>query len=451
MKIVIIGAGEVGAHLCDLLSRGANDVTVIEENPDRAARIDEEFNVRVILGNGSSAEVLARAKVGECDHFLAMTSSDYINLISCCIAKNLGAATTIARIHDHTYNDNSYFNYQINFGIDILLNPEALAAVELAKVIRNPGRVAVENFARGNIEVQQVVVSPKAPAVGKTLEQLKIGSDTGVRIGFVQRGTAIMVPGAQTSLETGDTLTLFGHPTAISSLKSKFTAKDRESDAHIILYGGSETSIALIRLLTNPRFKIRVIEKNRHRCEELAEKFPHVTFINGDATSLRVLEEERVGHADYFIAATRDDEDNVMTCLQTAKLGTRHILLHISRADYTEIVNRLKLMLGVELAVSPRIATANEVLRYINDNDWVELAPAPGGIGKILEIKVSPTSPNVGRKIREIRMPQETVIVALMHKFDAKVPGADDIVLANDRIAVIVTEAQQGEVISMFT
>ena len=200
MKIVIIGAGEVGAHLSEVLSNSGHDVTVIEQDTEKAVKIDEEQNVRVLRGDGSLATTLKRAQSGLSNFFLAMTSDDRVNLVSCSIAKRMGAKTTIARIHEETYSDNKLFNYQLNFGIDVLVNPEALAAVELAKVIRNPGRVAVEHFARGRIEVQQIEVTARAKAIGRNLKQLKLGAKTGVRVGLIRRGRSSLVPGA----ETGD-------------------------------------------------------------------------------------------------------------------------------------------------------------------------------------------------------------------------------------------------------
>ena len=450
MKIVIIGAGEVGSYLSEVLSNHAHDVTVIDHDSQRAAKIDEEQNVRVLRGKGSSAQVLNRAKAGECRYFLAMTSDDQVNLVSCSIAKKMGAETTIARIHEETYIDHSIFNYQLHFGIDVLVNPEALAAVELAKVIRNPGRVAVEYFARGKIEVQQIQVTANAKAIGRNLMQLRLGEETGVRIGLIDRGESSFVPGAETVIELGDTLTVFGNPQSISKIKGKFSPKLKDKAVFVALYGGSETNIALIRMLANPRFHIRLIEPDRKICQDLAERFPHITVVHGDATSLRVLEEERIGRADYFVAATKEDEDNVMTCLQTAQLGTKHLLLHISRSDYSEIINKFRLVLGIELAVSPRVATANEVLRTVNETSWVELAPAPGGKGKIIEIRVNPDSACVGRPIKDIRLPGNTIIVALLHKFDAKVPGARDTIIANDRIVAIVPDQHQKAVLSLF-
>ena len=155
MKIIIIGAGEVGHNLCTTLSAAGHNVTLIEQSEVRCETLDEEQNARIIHGNGSSARQLVDVDVASCDAFLAMTSDDRTNVISCSLAKGLGAKNTIARIHDETYSDNSVINYQLHFGIDLLVNPEAICAVELAKEIRSAGRVAVENFSRGQIEVQQ--------------------------------------------------------------------------------------------------------------------------------------------------------------------------------------------------------------------------------------------------------------------------------------------------------
>ena len=166
MKIVIVGAGEVGRYLSQLLSERGDDVTVIENTDSVAEEMNEQQDVRVILGNGASAKFLEMADVKNCDFFLAMTAYDQLNIVACSIASKLGARNTIARIHDQVYADNSIVNYQDHFNIGFLLNPEALCAAEFAKLIRNPERVAVEDFARGEIEVQRVSVSGASKVLG---------------------------------------------------------------------------------------------------------------------------------------------------------------------------------------------------------------------------------------------------------------------------------------------
>lgn len=288
MKIIIVGAGDVGHYLCQVLSEDGHGVTLLESDTDRADEIEENLDVRVIRGNGASAKFLSLAGVSDCDFLLAMTAFDQLNIVACAIGKKLGAKTTIARVHDQVYADNSLVNYQKQFGIDILINPEALTAVELAKHVRNPERMAVEDFARGQIELQETEISEGAKAEGKRLRDIKL--DPAVKIGYVERGDKLYVPTADTVLERGDKITLIGTPDSILKHRGTFSSERNSESVRIVLNGATETAISVIRRLSNYRFKIRVIEPDLDKCREIAEQFPSVTVINGSATSLRLLE-----------------------------------------------------------------------------------------------------------------------------------------------------------------
>ena len=411
-----------------------------------ARTVDENFNVRVVEGNGSSAEMLERAGARECDCFLALTSDDQTNLVSASLAKAMGAKMTVARIHDQTYTDHSIVNYQLHFGIDYLLNPEALCAIELAKAIRNPGRVAVENFSRGRIEVQQVRVSARSKLIGRALLDLRLGAN--VRIGCVQRGDRLEVGNRDTILQDDDLVTLFGKPEAIVELRGKLDPDSKPEPVRVVLYGATEAATALVRLLANPRFRLRVIESDAHVGRRFAEKFPQVTVIQGEATSRRLLEEEQIGDADYFIACTKDDEDNIVTGLQASRLGAKHVQLVINRSDYEAVLDDLKEKLGVELLVSPRVATVTEVERFLTPDAVVDLARLEGDL-RLLEFRVARDSPAAGRLVREVPWPKGTLVVALLHKFEAQVPGPDDRVLAGDRVVTISAEGRRRDLLQL--
>ena len=441
MKIIIVGAGEVGHNLCATLAAAGHNVTLIESSSLRCEKLDEEQNARIIAGNGSSARQLVEVDVADCDAFLAMTSDDRTNIISCSLAKGLGAKYTIARIHDETYSDNSVINYQLHFGIDLLVNPEAICAVELAKKIRGAGRVAIENFARGQIEVQQQRVAAGSRLIGRQLQDLKL--DPRVRIGYIQRDGNSEIANAESTIEAGDLVTHFGHPDALFALREKFDPKRKGDLSRVVLFGASETAINLVQLLSNPRFKIRVIEKDPAICRTLAARFPQITVIHGDATSLRLLEEEQIDRADYFVGCTKDDEENILTCIQAAKLGAKHVQLVINKGDYDELLGMLKTTLAIEFVVSPRRATANFMRRILSTETVVRLAELPDQQVRILEVRISHSSPSVGRTVKDIQLPRGSLLVALQHKFKAKVPAAEDRILAGDRIVVLVNEAQE--------
>ncbi|MFP4283445.1 MAG: Trk system potassium transporter TrkA [Verrucomicrobiota bacterium] len=438
MKLVVVGAGEVGSYLSAQLSEQGHDVTVIEQNPETCRQLDEMLNVRVVRGNGSSASILKQAEVQHSTFFMAMTSDDQSNLIASSLAKSLGAETVIARIHDSTYADTSHFDYRAHFGIDILINPEMLSAIELAKSIRNPARVAVENFARGQIEAQRFQVDPKSKYVGRSLRDIKLPPQ--VKIGYITRGDEQDVPTADTVLEAGDLLTVFGGTNELYNLRAKVDPESTGQSRRVAIFGGSEVAVSLLRLLSGPRFKVRVIEKRTEKSERLAALFPNATIIQGDGTSLRLMEEEQIGSVDYFVASTSDDERNILTAVQAHKLGARHVQAIITKSDYEDILLNMRSSLGIETIVSPRVVTAKEVMRYLSKDAYVELFNFPQHSGRILEIRVAAKSAAAGKELREIEWPPHCVVVALLHEHQATVPGATDKILADDRVVVITRE-----------
>jgi len=448
MKIVIVGAGEVGTQLSETLSLADHDVTVIEREKARAGAIADQLDVRTVNDSGSSARALLEAGVKKCDFFLAVTSSDETNLVAASLGKALGAKATFARVHDATFRDNSLINHQKHFGLDHLVNPEALAAVELAKVIRNPGRVAVEDFGRGKIEVKCVEVQAGAKVIGQPLQSMKLPGN--FRIGLVSRDGQTHVANANTTLNKGDNVTLFGHPDALFESQTLFDPSSKSATRiSIVLLGGSEIAISIVRLLGNPRFRIRIIESDLEICRSLSESFPNITIIHGEGKSLRVMEEEEVGSADFFVACTKDDEVNIMTCLQAKKLGVKHTLLAYTRSDYIEVLSTLKGPLGLELAVSPRAAATHEVLRYIGEKPFIELESEGEETNCIIELEIHHRSKVAGKQIREIAWPDECVIVGQEHNYVPRMPTGNDTLEAGDSIIAVIGKKKIDELLKL--
>lgn len=438
MKIIIIGAGDVGSFIAQMLTDKGHDITIIEQDESVINHFDEQINAKFINDNGATAKALRTAKIEDADYLLAMTTSDAVNLVCCSIAKALGAKATIARIHHQTYSDCDIFNYQLQFGADFLINPEALCAIQLAKAIRNPGRMAVETFARGEIEVQQIDVSASSKLIDIPLNQLSLGKN--IRIGYITRDNEISIPNADTMIKAGDSVTLIGTPVGIFEIKPKFHPEEKHSLRRITLYGGTETAIMLAGILAPSRFSIRFIENDPGLCDTLSKQFPKASVIQGDATSLRLLEEEQIGDSDYFVACTKDDEDNIMTCIQAKRLGAEHVQLVINKPDYEPVLDNISKALGVELAVSPREATTNELLRYISIEPVLELACLPNGNTKIVKVNIPTDCPYANKSIREIPWPSPCVVMGLIHMYRAKVPTADDVILAGDKLLIIIND-----------
>lgn len=450
MKIVIVGAGDVGRFLCKVLSEDGHAVTLVESDDEAASDVEENLDVRVVRGNGASAKCLTTAGAQTCEYFLAMTDHDQLNLAACAIAAKLGARKTVARVHDLVYTDSESFNYQKIFNVDFLINPEALTAVELAKHIRNPARFAVEDFARGQVELREMPISQNAQVAGKSLREMSLPA--GIKIGYVESGGVLAVPTADTVLRTGDKVTLIGSPEILMKNAHLFSEEITREPLRVVLDGATETAVSLIRRLGNSRFRIRVLESDLKKCKALAENFPYVTVINGSASSLRLLEEEQIGSADYFVACTKDDEENVMTCFQAKKLGAKNVELVVNKPDYEQLIQNISGFLDIAAAASPRKSSVQEIRKYITDKRYIVAGSLKNGDIEFIEIMVAANSWGEGKHLDELNMPPATIIAAIVDSQNrAKVPGAKDIVNANDRLIVILERKNVKQVVEMFS
>lgn len=436
MNIVIVGLGEVGRHLAESLANQQHSLSIIESSEVLADELGDRLDAQVICGNGSSVATLAEANVAEADLFLALSGDDNANLVAASLARSLGAKRTIARVHPRVQREEWLFDLKSHFHIDHLFSTQRLAAVELAKYVRNPEGLLVEEIARGRIEVQQVQLAADLPVLGQTLREL--GLPTRVRIGLVQRGDRLFIPAADDALQGGDLITLFGAPDKLSEVLPQFR-RDAvpEGEISVVIFGGGEYGFSLAQMLEGRRYRVRIIERDAKLCRELSNVLDRTAVIHGDATSVSQLKEEQVGDAEFFIAATGDDEDNVMSCLQAKSLGTRYCLALIHRADYAEVISRNSQQLQIHAAVSPRKAADRDLLRYITterSNTVLQLAAGT----EVLEAVIPGGARLAGKKVAEVQWPEGSVLVALLRGSEALVPGAEDEMADGDVLYALV-------------
>jgi trk system potassium uptake protein len=446
MNIIIVGAGEIGTHIALNLAAENHSIVVIDADEVVAGILNSRIDARVIVADGTSITVLIDAGVGDCDLFLTLTSDNNINLVSASIAKRLGAKKTICRVHPGVQRESLFLDYGEHFGIDYLFSPERLASVELAKYVRNPKSTMVEEIAQGYVEIQQAVVDAESKLCGVPLKDIEFPPR--VRVGVINRGKETIVPNADDMLAPGDLVTLFGEPSKlyefIPALHSK-SGKDRQSN--IVIFGGGEYGFSLAQSLESWNCRIRIFEEDPARCAELSDQLTNVTILNADATSIMEMKEEQIGDADFFIAATNVDEDNVMTCLQAHSLGTRYCLPLIHRADYAEAMTSFGQKLGILAAVSPREATRKDLSRYIT-SDRFHLLHKLEGV-ELIEASVDESSTIIGKTVREILWPADCVLVALLTSSRGQVPAADDVIKEGDSLYALVKPKAKREFLKL--
>lgn len=437
MRITVLGAGEIGRHIATSLSKMAHSIVVIETDEEIIQELEEQLDARVLQGNGTSVETLLEAGTGESDLFIALTSSNENNVMACSLAKKLGAKKVIARVHPGLQREEWLFDYRGHFGIDHILSSERLSAIELSKFIRNPDSLVVEEIARGRIELQQVIVSAESDAVGCSLKDLKAPERT--RVAVISRGGEHTVPGANEKLQAGDLVTIFGEPRKLRKLARRLqNAQKRGDSLRVVIFGGGEYGFSLAQMLESWNCKVRIFEKDQHRALELTDRLSDTVVLNADGTYLSELEEEQVGDANFFVAASGSDEDNVMTCLQANNLGTENCLTLIHRTDYANAISSSGRHFGVLAAVSPREATLRDIERFITSDKFHVVKQLEAG--QVIETQVERGALVCGRMVHEVEWPEGCVLVARMQGVHATVPAPEDTLETEDTVYAMVTK-----------
>ncbi len=445
MRIVVLGAGTVGTSIASELCMANHSVAVVDHDPEHTRRVNDELDVRVVTGSAAQSSVLFQAEVLGADLCLAVTGSDEVNMIAASMAKAMGARRTVARVYAPVFRDLSTFDYQRHFKIDRLLSMEHLSAMELAREIRHPGAIAVENFARGELEMQELAVAQDTPAVGVPLKDLKLPS--GVRIGSIARNGKMKIAGAEDQLAAGDRITLIGTRENIDDVRAKFQ-KVPPPKQGVVIAGGGETGYHLARVLEGSRFSVLLMEIDRRRSEFLAAHLKYATVVNTDAQRRASLEEERVGSADVFVACTGDDEDSIMACVEARELGAKTIMSIVSRPDYANVVGKL----GIDHAVSPRKVIARQVLSFLNTGAVVSRTPVADDADiEIMEIEVVDGSPATEHVLAALELPPQCLIGAVIRENYVMVPGADDHFSPGDTVVALVETSAVEQTLRMFS
>ena len=444
MKIVVLGAGRVGSSIADLLCRRDYSVTVVDTDPVKVNAINEELDVRAILGSASQSSVLFQAGISSADICLAVTGKDEVNIVAASLAKSMGARRSIARIYAPVFRDLSTFDYQRHFGIDRMLSIEHLTAMELARNIRQTGSVVVEQFAYRGLKVQELVVGQEGKITRSAIAELGIASN--VRLGTIQREQRMWIASAKDQLEIGDRVTVFSRPENLKAIKALFKT-GQEVHKRLVIAGGGETGLHLARSMEREGFRVTILENDADRCHVLANLLESTSVVNAQPTHGENLEEQRVGNADVFVACTPDDQDNMMMGVKTNDLGAKQVLAVIGRPDYSSVIGRL----GIDVAGSERDVMARQILSYLNHGVIVSRAKMPGGLINILEVDVPEGVMATKQTLSELGLPDRCLVVALIQQDYVRVPGANDRIHAGDIAVLLVEDDVVDQALDLFS
>jgi len=441
MRVIVAGAGEIGWYLAEEISRHGHDATLIDSASHVARQAESGLDVRVLHGSAASVATLLKAGVAETDLFVAVTGNDDTNLVCASLARKLGAVQTVARVDEVVYRKAPEISYREHFGIDELVSPEMLAALELAAIVRNPGALAVEHFARGRLEMQQLLADRRAQLVGKQLHEMALPE--GVRLASLKRGDQISIPAAYDRVEHGDRITIVGETEQVARCRASFEA-GKSQVRRVTVMGGGHTTLSLVRRLPVPRFRVTVIERDAERCEYLAAAMSRATILHGDGTKLAFLKEERIESADVFISTTASDEANIMSAVQAKDLGVPQVLVVIHRPDYAGLVEKM----GIDRAISPRVVMVREMLGLLGRGKMSTLARVEDGTIEILQLAVEGED-FVGRRLCDLALPGGALVLTLQRGREVLVPHANTEFQLGDTVLVICRDEHRKELVRL--
>jgi len=359
MKIVIVGDGKVGYTLTKQLSQEGHDVVVIDSNRRVLLESQEVLDVAVVSGNGVSVEVQREAGVESADLLIAATSGDETNLLCCIVAKKLGCHRTIARVRNPEYDQQIRF-LKDELGLSMVINPEKAAALEIFRLLQFPAFLKRDSFAKGSVELVELKLKENNPLAGKRLSQFRVIANVNALVCAVEREGEITIPKGDFTLMAGDKITIAADAADLVRLIKNLGVYAPKAQ-RVMIIGGSRTAKYLAQLLIKSKAKPTIIEKEMERCMELSQSLPDATVIHGNGTEQQLLISEGIRTVDAVVTLTGMDEENLIISMFANYLGVPKSVTKISRTEYNEVYAST----GIESIVSPKLLTANEIVRYV--------------------------------------------------------------------------------------
>lgn len=436
MKIVIVGAGEVGFHIASRLSLENKDVIVVEKNADALRRISENLDVQTVEGSGSSPAILEQAGIKGADILLAVTNSDETNLVASLFANILSPTTIkLARIRSEEYLMYQDALRQDPYRIDVVINPEAEAVKSVENLLKVPGAVDVGEFADGRIKVIGVRLNADSPVTGTQLVDLK--KKTGnkkILVAAIIRDEKCIIPSGEDQILEGDLIYFVSEEKELKEALKIF-GKQAEPFNRILLIGGGNLGLRLAKALEGLSIHAKLIEKDPGRCRKLAEHLDKVIVLQGDGSEQRLLQEENVQDMDVVATLTGDEETNILTSLLAKRMGAQKTVTRISKFSYFPLVSAI----GLDHIVSPRLAAINTILQYVRRGKVLSAMALKGEEAEALEAVALETSDIVGKPLRQIRFPHGALVVAIIRADEVIIPTGDSVILPEDRIIIFST------------
>jgi trk system potassium uptake protein TrkA len=439
LKIIILGAGQVGGTLAEHLASEANDITVVDTDGDRLRDLGDRLDIRTIQGRGSFPTVLRQAGADDADMLVAVTNSDETNMVACQVAYSLfHTPTKIARVRESAYLVHSGLFQNESIPVDVLISPEQVVTNYIKRLIEHPGSLQVIDFAEGKAQLVAVRAYYGGPLVGQELRQLRHHMpNVDTRVAAIFRRNHPILPQGDTVIEADDEVFFIAARGHIRAVMSEMRRLD-ENYKRIVIAGGGHIGERLAEAIES-RYQVKIIEMNPARCRYLSETLDSTIILQGSASDRDLLEEENVNEADVFLALTNDDEANIMSSLLAKRLGARKVMCIINNTAYVDLIQGGE----IDIAISPQLATIGTLLTHVRRGDIVSAHSLRRGAAEAIEVVAhgdARSSKVVGRRIGKIALPPGTTIGAVIRDEQVLIAHDDTLIESGDHVILFLTD-----------
>lgn len=431
MKIIIVGAGEVGFNIAQKLSEENHDVVLIDKDPQKMERIADNIDVQAYLASGTSPKALKDSGIREADMLVAATDSDEVNLISCLLARNLNPyMLKVARVRNEEYLEEKELFGPDLLGIHHIINPQSAMVETILSLMKVPGASDVIDFVDGRVKLIGFTVPRDSKFTGRQLLSFK-DLEGKLLLGAIVRGDQVVIPRGQDTVEADDLVYLVVKNGEWDSALKLFDIKE-ESLRRVIIVGAGQTGTALATALDLTKISAKIIEKDPEKCASLAEKLERVIVINGDATDKNLLQEENIEDVDFMVAITGDEEVNILISLLGKTLGAKKTITRVSKWSYIPLVSAI----GVDIVVSPRLSAVRAILQYIRRGKIISVAPLKGEHAEAIEAEALDTSDIVNVPLSQVKFPKGAIVGAIVRGEEIIIPRGDSVIIPKDRLII---------------
>lgn len=442
MKIIILGAGQVGASTAEILSREENDITLVDHNAKLLAGLQDRLDIRTIDGEASSPEVLLRAGVEDAEMLLAVTDSDEINMIACQIAHSLfNTPTKMARVRAPDYLAHPELFRNDKIPIDVIVSPEQVVTAQIMRLIEYPGALQVIDFAGGKIRLVGLRAYYGGALVGHQLRELSEHLPAvSTRVAAIYRDDRAIIPTGKTVIEANDEVFFIATKDDIHRVMQELRSSE-EVGNRVIIAGAGNIGFRLAQSLEETGFQVKLIERDAARAKFVSERLDDTVVLHGDAADEALLHEENIDAMELFCALTNEDEANILSAMLAKKLRARRTMALVNRSAYIDLIQRQM----VDIAISPRLATVSALLSHVRRGDVVAAHSLRRGAAEVIEgvVHGGDSSRIVGRPLRKIKLPDGAAIGAVMRDDKLLRLDGDSVIQENDHVIIFLIDKRR--------